>query len=272
MTPDFLVVKVGGSLFSDKAERGSLNEEALTGFAKQFSCLARSYRGRLALISGGGSFGHGAIRDRNADHALSLADLSEATFEVKKQWAARLREAGAPAFPLQLASMCTLRQGVPELRSAVLTELLEHGVLPVLAGDALFDEDGRLHAFSSDRVPEVLMPVATGRVRVVALTDVDGIITEEGGTEILPEVSAQAPQEAYAALWGSSKWDKTGAMHTKLDALITCARAGAECFIMRSSPEQDLAFLGAPFLSWPLHVRATRITAAAPAAQRSLGK
>ena len=177
MKPDFLIVKVGGSLFSDKGHRGSLNEEAMAGFAKQFARLASSYRGRLIMVSGGGALGHGAIRDGGAVGALSLVGLSEATFEVKKRWAARLRDAGASAFPLQLAAMCTLSNGAPEFRSTVLAELLKRGILPVLAGDALFDEDGRLHAFSSDRVPEALMPLVAGKVRVVAFTDVDGIIS-----------------------------------------------------------------------------------------------
>jgi isopentenyl phosphate kinase len=260
VTPDFLIVKIGGSLFSRKGERGSLDEEALTGFSKRFARLAAAYRGRMVLISGGGAFGHGAIRDRDATRALSLAGLTDATFEVKMWWAARLRETGMDAFPLQLAAMCMLRNGSPELRSPVLRELLQHGVLPVLAGDALFDEEGQLHIFSSDRVPEILMQAVTGRVRIVALTDVDGIITDGArGTAILPEVDARTPQNAYAALWGSSQWDATGAMRTKLDALVTCARAGAECFIMRGDPGRDLDFLGVPFQSWPPSIRATRI-------------
>nr|WP_063845120.1 fosfomycin resistance kinase FomA [Streptomyces wedmorensis]BAA32493.1 fomA [Streptomyces wedmorensis] len=266
MTPDFLAIKVGGSLFSRKDEPGSLDDDAVTPFARNFARLAETYRGRMVLISGGGAFGHGAIRDHDSTHAFSLAGLTEATFEVKKRWAEKLRGIGVDAFPLQLAAMCTLRNGIPQLRSEVLRDVLDHGALPVLAGDALFDEHGKLWAFSSDRVPEVLLPMVEGRLRVVTLTDVDGIVTDgAGGDTILPEVDARSPEQAYAALWGSSEWDATGAMHTKLDALVTCARRGAECFIMRGDPGSDLEFLTAPFSSWPAHVRSTRITTTASA-------
>ncbi|MEX0169000.1 fosfomycin resistance kinase FomA [Streptomyces sp. LMG1-1-1.1] len=264
MTPDFLAIKVGGSLFSRKDEPGSMDDAAVTRFARTFARLGEAYRGRMVLISGGGAFGHGAIRDHDTSNAFSLAGLTEATFEVKKRWAQKLREVGADAFPLQLAALCTLRDGAPELRSDVLRSVLDQGVLPVLAGDALFDEHGKLWAFSSDRVPEVLLPMVEGRLRVVTLTDVDGIVTDgAGGDTILPEVDARSPEEAYAALWGSSEWDATGAMHTKLDALVACARGGAECFVMRGHPDTDLDFLTTPFSSWPAHVRSTRITATA---------
>lgn len=262
MTPDFLAIKVGGSLFSRKDEPGSLDDAAVTRFAEVFAGLAETYRGRMVLISGGGAFGHGAIREHDTANAFSLAGLTEATFEVKKRWAEKLRGAGADAYPLQLSAMCTFQGGVPVLRSEVLRAVLDQGVLPVLAGDALFDEHGKLWAFSSDRVPEVLLPLVHGRLRVVTLTDVDGIVTDGvGGDRILPEIDARSPEDAYAALWGKSEWDATGAMHTKLDALITCARSGAECFIMRGDPGADLDFLAAPFPSWPAHVRSTRITA-----------
>lgn len=262
MTPDFLAVKVGGSLFSRKDTAGHVDEGAMSSFAKNLARLHQVFEGRMVLISGGGAFGHGAIRDHDATDAFSLAGLTEACFEVKKRWAMHLRDVGVRAFPLQLAAMCMLCDGVPRLKSSVLEEMLDHGALPVLAGDALFGEGGKLETFSSDRVPEVLLPLVEGRLRVVTLTDVDGIITDgAGGDRVLPQVDAEAPQDAYAALWGSSEWDATGAMHTKLDALIACARAGAECFIMRGAPEADLGFLAAPYSAWPSHIRSTRILA-----------
>ncbi|MFJ9556023.1 hypothetical protein ACIRPH_19570 [Nocardiopsis sp. NPDC101807] len=261
MVPDLLAVKVGGSLFSRKDKPGDLDEGAMSRTALSLYRLSRVLKVPLVLISGGGAFGHGAIRQHDATNAFSLAGLTEATFEVKKSWAGRLRAVGFDAFPLQLAAMCVLRDGKPRLESSLLRELLDHGVLPVLSGDVLFDDDGRIHVFSSDRVPELLSPLVGGNLRVVVLTDVDGIVVDgEGGDRILPHVDAEAPQEAYAALWKSSEWDATGAMHTKLDALLTCARDGAECFIMRGEPGSDLDFLSSPYQEWPSKVKSTRIT------------
>src|SRR5699024_4718720 len=138
-------------------------------------------------------------------------------------------------------AMCVLRDEIPELESTRLQEMINQDVLPVLSGDVVFDEKGGIHVFSSDRVPEILSSTNTGNLRVVTLTDVDGIVVDgEGGDRILPHIDARSPEDAYAALWKSNEWDATGAMHTKLDAMITCARRGADCFIMRSVPGIDL--------------------------------
>lgn len=270
MTPDILAVKVGGSLFSRKDKPGDINGTAMSLLAKSLHRLNRIMKVPMALISGGGAFGHGAIRDHDTANAFSLAGLTDATFKVKTAWAEKLREAGSNAFPLQLAAMCVLRDEIPELESTRLQEMINQDVLPVLSGDVVFDEKGGIHVFSSDRVPEILSSTNTGNLRVVTLTDVDGIVVDgEGGDRILPHIDARSPEDAYAALWKSNEWDATGAMHTKLDAMITCARRGAECFIMRGVPGTDLDFLAAPYQEWPMEVRSTRITVIDPRRRES---
>ena len=57
-----------------------------------------------------------------------------------------------------------------------------------------------------------------------------------------------------------SEWDSTGAMHSKLDALTACARAGAECFVMRGDADlDDVDLLLAPVADWPARWHFTRI-------------
>lgn len=262
MTPDAVVIKVGGSLFSRKDEAPVLDEDAIERFSDGIALLYKELRGRLVFITGGGGYGHGAIRDRDQANPFSLASLTEATFTVKANWAAHLRVAGADAFPLQLAAICSLRDGIPEVTSPLLGQSLRHGILPVLAGDAIFDQHGNLLAFSSDRVPELLTPIIKGRLRVVVLTDVPGII--KGGVssnQVIDHIDPWSPEHAYAELWEASKWDASGAMRTKLDALVECARWGAECFIMHGYPDMDFSFLTQPYSTWPVELQSTRIIA-----------
>ncbi|WDZ85834.1 hypothetical protein [Micromonospora cathayae] len=261
MTPDFVVVKVGGSLFSDKSRPGSLDQQVLRAYAELLAGLVARHPGRLAVVVGGGAFGHGAIRQRRDDDAFGLVALTQACFTVKWAWTEALRAAGVDAFPLQLAAMCTLEQGVPRACPDVLLGLLGRGALPVLSGDCLLTTEGELVSFSSDRVPEVLLPVVPGRMRAVVLTDVPGILRDgRDGGDVLAEVDAHDPGPAYDLLWTQSPWDSTGAMHTKLAALVTCARGGAECFILRGDHTvADLDFLFAPTADLPAGLPRTRI-------------
>ena len=260
MTPEFVTIKIGGSLFSDKSRPGHIDRAALSAYAEMVAGLTGPHPGRLVLITGGGAFGHGAIRNRARQGRHGLVGLTEACFAVKWHWTEALRAAGVTAFPLQLAAMCTMAEDTPHVHPEVLRALLRSEVVPVLSGDAVLNAAGELESFSSDRVPEVVQASVGAAVRVVVLTDVPGILTGPGRDQTLPEVDARDPADAYAALWTRSEWDSTGAMHSKLGGLITCARNGAESFIMRGDDaRKSPGILFAPTAEWPVDLRYTRI-------------
>ena len=258
--PDYLVLKIGGSLFSDKSGADQLDLAAMDRYAALIGRIAAEFPGRLVLVTGGGAHGHGAIRRNRSGGTFALAELTRALFVVKDVWAERLALAGVDALPLQLAAFSVLRAGRPETGSAVISGALAAGLLPILSGDCLLTSDGELAAFSSDRVPEALVDVLGGTMRAITYTDVPGILAGGPGGTVLRQVDALRPEEAHRELWPQSEWDSTGAMHSKLDALVACARAGAECFIMRGDPEiADAGLLLGPVSEWPDDWQYTRI-------------
>ena len=85
MTVDYLGLKIGGSLFSDKSRENSLDRSALDMYAVLIASLVRRHAGRVVLITGGGAIGHGAIRNQRERSVRSLVALTEATSLVR--WA-----------------------------------------------------------------------------------------------------------------------------------------------------------------------------------------
>jgi isopentenyl phosphate kinase len=257
---DYLVIKIGGSLFSDKSRDGSLDLAAVDAYAQQAAALAKRHPGRVALITGGGSVGHGAIRTRPGTGPFSLAGLTDAMAGVRWAWTEALLRAGVHALPLQTAAMCTLRSDALQVAPDALRWCLASGVLPVLSGDCILTERGDLRALSSDRVPEIVIAAVPGRVRVVAYTDVPGLLTHQDGAEVVREIDAARPEQAYGRVWGLSEWDSTGGMLGKLTALVTCARLGAECFVMLGDPlRADLDYLFQAAATWSPDSRFTRV-------------
>jgi isopentenyl phosphate kinase len=283
VTVDYLSLKIGGSLFSDKSSENSLDRSALDAYARLVAPLARRHPGRVVLITGGGAIGHGAVRrgtigpgmtgpgmishgavrSQPARSVRSLVGLTEAISSVRWAWTEALVRAGVEAFPLQLAAMCTIAAGRPRVSAGAVRACLSAGALPVLSGDCLLTDQGQLCAFSSDRVPEVLMTAVDGGVRVVMMTDVPGIVVGgPHGTEVLRDLDPWHPERAYELVWQQSEWDSTGSMRAKLDALVSCARSGAECYIMRGDPQRaDLEFLFADVAGWPAGQQYTRVAA-----------
>ena len=261
MTVDYLGLKIGGSLFSDKSLENSLDRSALDAYAGLVASLVSRHPGRVVLITGGGAFGHGAIRGQAGSSVRSLVALTDATSVVRWAWTEALAKAGVKAFPLQLAAMCTVKAGQPRLSADAIGACLAAGFLPVLSGDCLLTDRSQLCAFSSDRVPELLPAAVDGHVRVVVMSDVPGILTDgPGGTEVLRDLDPWHPEQAYEFVWQQSEWDSTGGMRTKLDALVNCARSGAECFIVRGDPRcADPEFLFADVADWPAGLPYTRV-------------
>jgi len=258
--PRLLVLKVGGALFSDKRQR-SLDSGAVAGYARQVADLTIAAPGRVVFVTGGGSYGHAAVRSLDPHDPLAPLPLTEATFALKWIWTEALRVAGVRAVPLQLTALAALERGRLVAHVGVLRRLLRECILPVLSGDCLIASDGSLQVFSSDRVPEVLLGLSTGATRVVTLTDVPGILTDgPHGHSVLREVDPDKPEAAYRYLWQKSAWDTTRSMTGKLDALVGLALRGAECLILKGDPAgTSLRFLLEPLDRWPPDVRYTRI-------------
>ncbi len=257
----FLVVKIGGSLVSDKQAGRHLDTLAVKKYATAVAHLVRHRPGRVVFVAGGGSFGHGAVRGLDTSSDFAAVDLTEATFAVKWAWVMAFREAGLDAVPLQVAAM-TLFEGAGTCTDGrVLRRLLEEGALPVLSGDSVLDESGQLRVLGSDHVPSVVIDVVPGPWRVVTLTDVPGVLLDgPDGKEVLPHVDPHDPSLAFASVWGTAAWDTSGAMAGKLDALTAHARRGAECLIMRGDPDADLSHLLVDVDEWSPALLHTRIS------------
>ncbi|MER8235567.1 hypothetical protein [Streptomyces sp. NPDC094049] len=264
--PAFLILKVGGGLFSDKSRDHDIDHDAVAGYARQVADLAAAAPGRLVMVSGGGSYGHGAVRDLDPDDPWAALPLTGANAELRWIWTTALHRAGARAFPVQLAAAAVLRHGEAAVDTDSLRRLLATGALPVLTGDCLPHPDGSLRVVGSDRVPSALLGLSAGPARVAMLTDVDGVL-DDGRT--IPWIDPRSADSARASLRAAPDWDTTGAMSGKLDAALDCARRGAECLILRGDPDRpDLRHLLRPVPQWPPGLRYTRIAQGGPETAR----
>ncbi|WP_107081613.1 aminotransferase class V-fold PLP-dependent enzyme [Streptomyces sp. SBT349] len=264
--PRTLVVKVGGSLVSDKRTADHLDTAAVRHYATLVADLVRTFPGRTVFVAGGGALGHGAVRDLDAADGFAALELTHATFAVKWAWATAFREAGIRAMPLQVAAMCRDRPEGTAADLGVLRGLLAEDVLPVLSGDCILSAGPRLRIYGSDHVPGMILDEDLAPVRIVTLTDVPGILTGSApDSPVLPHVSPDDPAAAHALVWESAPWDTSGAMRGKVDAMTAHARRGAECVITRGDRDAtSLRHLFAPMSSWPAEVPHTLISRTPP--------
>lgn len=247
------VIKLGGSVITDKDEPLSINVPALLGIGEEIAAAMRETDLSLAIVHGGGSYGHPSVReclDRKGVidepcYVRTTYLMSELSLTVTQV----LIAAGVPAVMLTTRSVCAVKSGRPDCGLGIAAEMAGRGLVPVLFGDGVLSDDG-YEVISGDDIVWLLAK-AMGDAEVVFVTDVDGIFDKDPrkapDARLLTEVSAS---EAMSFVGGSGKTDVTGGMRSKLVKGLKHARGWGKAYVVNGGRRWNLFNLltGKPFI------------------------
>jgi len=237
-----VVVKIGGSACTKKAEFETLNVEALEATASQLAAL-KSEGVSMAVIHGAGSFGHQQAKQFGVSKGTADEGGAEALSERLLEGVAKTRlsvttlnhhvitalvKNGLPAVaispcPFVLTESKKLRGGtLSDDTAAAVVGLVKRGLVPVVHGDVVLDSAQSVAILSGD----VWMVELSRQLRAtsaVFITDVDGVFTKppsEPGAELVREILVD-PQTGEMELGGVSmdtaSHDVTGGLKAKLE-------------------------------------------------------
>lgn len=263
-----VVVKIGGSACTIKASFETLNEAALTATAQQLGALVKEQR-RLAVIHGAGSFGHQQAKEYGVSKGEPQRPLSARMGEgfaktrlsvttLNRYVVSALVEQGVAAVgispcPFVATKAKKLSGGLPADTTEGILGLLSRGLVPVVHGDAVLDEDQMVAILSGDTWMVELCREFQAKTAVF-ITDVDGVLTKppgESGAELIPEILVN-PQtgelELGGAAIGESAFDVTGGLKAKLqsatDTLLLAPSVEAVCIVRAGSEAAAQALRG----------------------------
>ncbi len=241
---NLVFLKLGGSLITDKSRPYTPRGEKIADLARQIAAaLTERPEQCLLLGHGSGSFGHTAAKAHDTRRGLPAAT------ETKRYWrgfaevgyqAARLNrllmgtlhEAGLPAMAFPPSASVTARNGqIISWELAPLRAALDAGILPVVYGDAVFDEAlGGTILSTEDLFAFLAREMRPRRILLAGL--------EEGVWESYPERkslvreitpgSYEAMRERFGEAEGA---DVTGGMASKVAHMVA---------LVRSSPELEV--------------------------------
>ncbi len=247
------VIKLGGSVITDKDEPLSINITTLLGIGEEIAVAMRETDLSLAIVHGGGSYGHPSVReclDRKGVidepcYVRTTYLMSELSLIVTQA----LIAAGVPAVTLTTRSICTIRSGRVACELGTAAEMVARGLVPVLFGDGVLSDRG-YEVMSGDDIVWLLAKVIGG-AEVVFVTDVDGIFDKDPrrspDARLLKEVTAS---EALGFAGGSGKTDVTGGMRSKLAKGLKYARGWGKAYVVNGGRRWNLFNLltGKPFI------------------------
>ncbi|OPX72256.1 MAG: Isopentenyl phosphate kinase [Methanoregulaceae archaeon PtaB.Bin108] len=233
-----LLVKVGGSVLTEKGRKGTADTGAIGMIARD---IAACQDIPLCLVHGAGSFGHPEAHqyglahgaDRTNRQGIAMTHMSVA--RLNQMMVEALRHAGADAIGIHPLASAFARAGrLISLETRPLQHLMDMGIIPVLHGDVVMDEVQGACIVSGDQIIRYLgehLPFT----RIGLATDVPGVLSKDGC--VIAEISGERGDDV--ATGGSRHTDVTGGMKGKLRELSELSSHGiaSEVFHVSRLPD-----------------------------------
>ena len=250
---DVVVLKLGGSLITEKDRPETIDENALAAACEAIASVlddntdASNGLGRLVLVHGGGSFGHhhasehGVSTTAGTHDAAAAFEIHGAMVRLNHAILTRLHERSVPAVPVHPLSLSARPAGVDgdlDLPTGSMETLLAEGFVPVIHGDGVATTGAGVTVVSGD---ELVVEVAErfDADRVGLCSTVPGVLNDAGA--VIPEITSFEDVAEY--LGGSDATDVSGGMAGKVRELLALSSPafvfgpdGLEAFLRGEDP------------------------------------
>ncbi|HZF07176.1 MAG TPA: isopentenyl phosphate kinase [Thermoanaerobaculia bacterium] len=236
-----ILVKLGGSLITDKARAETARLPVIQRLAGEIARAASRTPARLIVGHGSGSFGHVAaarhhlaagLSGQHPDQRPGISLTQERAAALHWQVMAALLAAGALPFSLAPSSALVAAGGTPAaFFEEPLLLALERGLLPVLYGDVVMDRTQGVAICSTERLLTLLarrLPERGIAVRhALWLGETAGVWDGEGKTiPHLTRADLAGLGEALGGSAGTAGADVTGGMRHRVETALDLADLG----------------------------------------------
>ncbi len=217
-----IIVKLGGSVLTDKSGYRKMRPGNISVLAKAISAAWRRGARDMVLVHGAGSFGHALVKKhglesgvKNTAQKLGFADTHAACSELSLALVEALIENGAPAVSVPPAIVLSLKGGrISGFDTKIVDDYLRSGYLPVLYGDMVPDSELGGYPCSGDQIVAYLGKRAT---LCVLATDKDGVLDDAG--KPVPLITKKNFGE-ISRHFAPTPNDVTGGMRGKVEELL----------------------------------------------------
>jgi isopentenyl phosphate kinase len=240
------LVKIGGSVITNKSQEFSPNYEAIEMIGSE---LSEANLKDVIVGNGGGSYGHYVAKRydlvkkgvKNDEQRLGFALTQDSVARLNRLLVGSILNHGKAAIGMQPSAFMTMENSVvKEFLISPLKILLEKNILPVLYGDTICDSVRGTTIASTERVMDEItkrMPVE----RIIVGTVVDGVLTDVNGGKLIPKINQDNIDEVMKCLGETSGHDVTGGMKHKVEKAVEMAKKGIVIDIINISKPEILS-------------------------------
>ncbi len=231
------VVKLGGSVITDKSVPFSVRKDVIARLAEELSKHLRSGGDTVVLVHGGGSYGHPMVKKcLELEGRISDWCFTRVAYCMEELNAIVLRELlvkGVRAVSLPPHSICEVSGGEFQCALSNAVALAKRGMTPVLYGDVVPDVHGGYRVISGDDLAWLVAKEMHADV-VVFLTNVDGVYLQDprhGNLRLLKSVRlAELIRGGFLGSAGRIA-DVTGGMRGKFESAVRVGVKGVKAVV-----------------------------------------
>ena len=225
-----ILIKLGGSLITDKTKAKTFRPESVRRIAKQLVHLrhhSQSYR--IIIGHGSGSFGHFEARKYRTVEGVhsereiqGFAQVGAVAAELSLLVLSEFLAAGLPAMRFQPSStLLASDKQIKSYDSRALAMALDQQLIPLIHGDIALDERIGGTIISTETLFAHLV-ARLGVQQIILLGEVDGVLDQQG--ELIPRITPSSLADVRSALAGSHGVDVTGGMLQKVASMVALVR------------------------------------------------
>lgn len=228
-----IFLKLGGSLITDKDQPYTAKEAVITAIAEVI-CAAREANPDIELLlgHGSGSFGHFAAKDYGTREGVSNPEEWQG---FQKVWyAARslnqivideFVQAGLPVVSLPpSSSIFTRNRKVNQWTLQPIQAAMENGLIPVIYGDVIFDENLGGIIYSTEDLFLALIPYLKPDLILLAGKEPGVWKDYPVNSEIITSLTPANFNNFFSKVQSSASTDVTGGMASKVQLMIDVVR------------------------------------------------
>ncbi|WGM89581.1 MAG: isopentenyl phosphate kinase family protein [Candidatus Bathyarchaeota archaeon] len=243
MTTKPTVLKLGGSVITEKNKPATPNFEAIERLAKE---IAQANISSLILVHGGGSFGHPVAKKYHltggfgdASQIVGFSETHRAMTQLNSLVMEALFNNKVNAVVVQPSSCVVTKSGrIQTIELKPIKRMLDMGLIPVLYGDAVLDSEKGFAILSGDQLVSSLA-INFDASRIVMGGDVDGLFTADPKTcssaQLIPRVTLEELKSEKHEIEGSQSTDVTGGMLGKMRELVPAIEEEIETLIVNAT-------------------------------------
>lgn len=226
------LLKLGGSLLTDKTRDKATRPDVIARLAREIASADGALSGRLILGHGSGSFGHTTAKRhgtrngaRTREEWRGFAEVSVAAQQLNRIVADALAEAGVPVFSVAPSASARCDDGMlAHMDLEPIAAALAHGLTPLVMGDVAFDSVRGGTIVSTEEVFAYIaghMPVS----RVLLAGETQGVYASMDDRRVIDEITPASWERISAGVGDSRGADVTGGMAGKVRDMLALTGA-----------------------------------------------